>query len=120
MGITSPSHAGFLSGVGAFFSLDSPHKLANGSVVEEGGVHVSVAHGHGQASISTQIAALRRLLLRAVEGSEGEQGEASEWLQRVVNVSSLSSYSFHRALMRRFLLLRAPPRSSSKRIAQTS
>lgn len=89
MGITSPSHTGFLSGVGAFFSLDSPHKLANGSVVEEGGVHVSVGHGHGQASISTQIAALRRLLLQAVDGSGTGQGEASRWYESVVNVSSL-------------------------------
>lgn len=63
--ITPPSHIGFLFGVGALVSLDSAHKLDNGAVTKEGGVHVSV--GHQKASIGTQIAALRRLLLGAVK-----------------------------------------------------
>ena len=85
--ITPPTHAGFLSGVGALFSLDSAHKFDNGAVIKEGGVHVSV--GHQKTSIGTQIAALRRLLLRAVE--DPGSGEASAWFQMVVNVSISSS-----------------------------
>lgn len=75
-------HSGFVSGAGALFSLESEHRLSYGAVVKEGGVHVSI--GHGSTSISTQVAALRRLLLGAAE-NEGSD-EASTWFQNVVNV----------------------------------
>lgn len=84
LGITAPLHNGFASGVGALFSLDSAHRLADGTVAVEGGVYVSI--GHGSVSISTQIAALRRALLNAVKGGGGG-GEASEWFGAVVKVS---------------------------------
>ena len=93
--ITPPSHAGFLSGIGALFSLDSAHKSDNGAVIKEGGVHVSV--GHQKASIDTQIAALRRLLLGAVK--DPGSGEATAWFQMVVNVSISSSRSFFWSFM---------------------
>ena len=84
LGITAPLHNGFMSGVGALFSLDSEHRLADGTVVVEGGIHVSI--GHGSVSISTQIAALRRALLNTTKRG-GNSGGASEWFEAVVNVS---------------------------------
>ena len=82
-------HSGFISGVGAYFTLDSVHKLSDGAVVKEGGVHVSL--GHGSVSISTQVATLRHLLLGAIEN--GNSGEASVWFHKVVNVGhSLIQY----------------------------
>lgn len=85
-GITAPMHAGFVSGVGTRFSLDSEHRLAGGATVTDGGVHVDI--GHGSVSISTQVAALRHALLNAIDG-EGKGGDASEWFGAVVNVSIL-------------------------------
>ncbi|KAM5544023.1 hypothetical protein V8D89_002640, partial [Ganoderma adspersum] len=80
-GIVSPQSNGFLSGVSAAFSLAAPHKLAGGAIVQRAGaVHVAIHRGEAQ-SVSTQVAALRRLLLGSdLHGTEGELGA---WFARV-------------------------------------
>ncbi|KAF5370700.1 hypothetical protein D9758_002026 [Tetrapyrgos nigripes] len=63
LAVTAPSHRSFYSGLATSFSTGSSHKLEPGAVVQEvTGLHVSVRH-FGTPSVSTQIAALRRLLL---------------------------------------------------------
>ena len=58
--------AGFLKGLGVSFSLGAPHKLAPGALVQSvTAIHVEIAHV-GAPSVSTQIAALRKLLLGLV------------------------------------------------------
>lgn len=80
-GIVAPASGGFLSGVSTAFSLAAPHKLADGAIVQESGaVHVAI-HPMGVPSVSTQIAALRRLLLHSSEG------DAGVWFDKVKNVS---------------------------------
>ncbi|KAH8116643.1 composite domain of metallo-dependent hydrolase [Phellopilus nigrolimitatus] len=63
-GITAPKHRGFLSGLSTAFGLGAAHKLEKGALVQEvAAVHVTVGHMGKTPSISTQIAALRHLLL---------------------------------------------------------
>lgn len=79
LAITAPSHS-FLGGFSCAFSTGSLSKLEQGAVVEaETAIHVSLAHGD-LPSVSTEIAALRRLLLFA--GSK----DGDESLQKVVKV----------------------------------
>ena len=74
----------FLSGLSAAFSLGSAHKLEGGAVVQDiVAVHVAVGHSVTSASVSTQIAALRHLLLHP------PPGEAKKWFQEVANVRIL-------------------------------
>ncbi|RDB24990.1 hypothetical protein Hypma_007852 [Hypsizygus marmoreus] len=76
-GITAPSHYSFYSGLGVSFSLGASHKLEEGAVIEETtALHVSVRH-FSNPSVSTQIAALRRLLLGPSKGASGH------WFQKV-------------------------------------
>jgi len=76
IGVTYPSHQGFYSGLGTTFSLGVTHKLEQGAVIQEvTGVHVSVRH-FSKLSISTQIAALRKLLINSTGG----------WFKRVTVV----------------------------------
>jgi hypothetical protein len=57
------------------------HKLEDGAIIQEvTGLHVSVRHFGRTPSVSTQIAALRRLLLEPSEGLTGE------WFKKVVEV----------------------------------
>ncbi|KAI5118175.1 hypothetical protein M0805_008416 [Coniferiporia weirii] len=70
IGITAPMHSGFLGGFSAAFGLGAAHKLETGAVVQEtAAVHVAVRHA--SASVSTQIAALRHLLLGGGSGDLG-------------------------------------------------
>jgi len=63
--IVAPVHSGFYGGLGTSFSTGAAHKLEDGAVVQEiTALHVSVGHFGGKPSISTQIAALRGLLLK--------------------------------------------------------
>ena len=63
-GITAPTGASFLSGYSTVFSTGSAHKLEHGAVVQDvAALHVKVSMSYG-ASVSTQIAALRALLLK--------------------------------------------------------
>lgn len=71
-GITAPSHSRFYAGLGVSFSLGARHKLERGAVIHEvTGVHVSIKH-FGKPSVSTQVAALRRLLLGPSKGAAGD------------------------------------------------
>lgn len=89
MGITPPGvpvvEKTFLRGLGVAFSLGANHKLEEGAVVKDiTAVHVSINHSPGgQPSVSTQIAVLRRLLLKP---SDGELGL---WFGKVTVVSSV-------------------------------
>ena len=63
--IATPLGAGFRKGFGVAFSTGVAHRLENGSLIQElTALHVEIGHvrGAGAPSISTQIAALRRLL----------------------------------------------------------
>ena len=80
--VTSPSHQSWLSGLSTAFSLGAAHKLERGAVVSDVvAVHVSLSHGDSEPSLSTKIAAMRRLLMQETKG------EVGEWFGRVVNVS---------------------------------
>ena len=62
--VVAPVHYGFFGGLGTSFSTGAVHKLADGAVIQEvTALHVSVGHFASRPSISTQIAALRSLLL---------------------------------------------------------
>ncbi|KAL1952082.1 hypothetical protein VTO73DRAFT_1231 [Trametes versicolor] len=76
-GIVAPQSTGFLTGLSTAFSTVAHHKLETGAIVQEiGALHVSI-HPVGIPSVSTQIAALRHLLL-------GETtGEVKYWLRKV-------------------------------------
>ncbi|KAF7323766.1 Carbohydrate esterase family 9 protein [Mycena kentingensis (nom. inval.)] len=62
-GVTAPMSGGFLSGLSVAFSTRSPHKLVDGALVQGvTALHVTLSL-NGRASVSTQMAALRGLLL---------------------------------------------------------
>lgn len=71
-GIVAPSSWGFLSGLSTAFNTGVAHKLKKGAVVQDvTALHVAV--GSATASTSTQIAALRRLLLGNGQGDLASQ-----------------------------------------------
>ncbi|KAI1784439.1 composite domain of metallo-dependent hydrolase [Ganoderma leucocontextum] len=76
-GIVAPQTHGFLAGLNTAFSTAARHKLEKGALVQEAGaVHVAI-HPVGSPSVSTQIAALRHLLL-------GETtGDVKEWFGKI-------------------------------------
>lgn len=75
--VTSPRSDGLLGGLGTHFSLAAKHKLEDGAVFDDvTAVHVAVLHRGGGPSVSTQIAALRRLLLGPYTGERGASFEA--------------------------------------------
>jgi hypothetical protein len=62
----------FLGGLSVAFSLGSPNRLASGAIIKPvTALHVSIVDYVMQPSISTQIAALRSLLLGKGEGDIG-------------------------------------------------
>ncbi|CAK5272083.1 unnamed protein product [Mycena citricolor] len=70
--ITDPT-GGFLTGLGTYFSTGAAHKLADGAIIQRvTGLHVRFSMW-ADASVSTQVAALRRLLLGKGSGDIGEQ-----------------------------------------------
>lgn len=71
--ITAPTHSRFYAGLGTTFSLGALNKLDDGAVIQEvTGMHVAVRYfGKSTPSVSTQIAALRRLLLGKTDGASG-------------------------------------------------
>ncbi|KAJ7454750.1 carbohydrate esterase family 9 protein [Mycena latifolia] len=76
--ITAPTSYGPVGGLGVAFSLGAAHKLERGAVVKEvTGVHVAVLQSLAP-SVSTQIALLRRMLLRPVDGPAGV------WFHKVI------------------------------------
>ena len=79
-GIASPASGGFLRGISVAFSLGAAHKLEQGAVVADvAALHVTIAHGD-VPSVSTEIAALRRVLLNPPEG------DAGKWYAKVAKV----------------------------------
>lgn len=75
-------------GVSTAFSTGAAHKLEEGAIVQETvAVHVDI-QARGVPSVSSQIAALRQLLLG------GGDGEASSWFKRVREVSNANNRVF--------------------------
>jgi hypothetical protein len=63
--------------LGTYFSLGAKHKLEKEAVLHDvTAVHVAVLHRGSGPSVSTQIAALRRLLLGPYVGERGTFFEA--------------------------------------------
>ena len=85
-GVTPPTSFTFTSGLSVAFSTGAAHKLQRGAVIQDiTAMHVSVGHyssSGSEGSISTQIAALRRLLL----GTAEQNGEEGYWWSRVREV----------------------------------
>lgn len=79
-GITAPLTDGFLSGLGAAFGTGLPHRLTNGSLLQE----VTALHfdliSSKKPSVSTAIAALRNLFLGQIEG------ELAVQIKKVISV----------------------------------
>ncbi|KAI0266870.1 carbohydrate esterase family 9 protein [Gloeopeniophorella convolvens] len=70
--IVAPVHGGFFGGLGTSFSTGAVHKLEEGAVIQEiTALHVSVRHFGRRPSVSTQIAALRGLLLSLPDDATG-------------------------------------------------
>ncbi|THH28656.1 hypothetical protein EUX98_g5538 [Antrodiella citrinella] len=77
-GIVAPTHYGFYGGLSTSFSTGALHKLAEGAVLQEvTALHVSVRH-FGSPSVSSQIGALRRLLL-----DPDHRSDAGKWFRGV-------------------------------------
>ncbi|KAJ7454753.1 carbohydrate esterase family 9 protein [Mycena latifolia] len=78
--IVAPTSDGVVGGLGVAFSLGAAHKLERGAVLQEvTGVHMEVLQSLSSPSVSTQIALLRRLLLRPVDGP------SKVWFDKVTN-----------------------------------
>ena len=78
--VTAPKSSGFLVGLSAAFSTAGRHKLEEGALLQETtALHVSI-HPVGTPSVSTQIAALRNLLLGE---TKGELAHATERVKKV-------------------------------------
>ncbi|KAF9239773.1 hypothetical protein BU15DRAFT_74314 [Melanogaster broomeanus] len=89
--VTSPISFGLLGGLSTHFFLGAKHQLEEGAVLKDvTAVHVAVLHGSGGPSVSTQIAALRRLLLGPYIGERGARFKAVSKgeLPLVVNVKN--------------------------------
>lgn len=68
--ITAPKSYSFISGLSTAFLLGAAHRLEKGAVAQRvAALHVNLYHG-ADLSVSTYIAALRRLLLDAKTGGE--------------------------------------------------
>ena len=68
------------AGLNTVFATGAKHKLDDGAVVQSAGaVHVSI-HPAGIPSVSTQIAALRHLLLSHTESESGK------WFEKIRKV----------------------------------
>ncbi|KAF9225904.1 carbohydrate esterase family 9 protein [Gyrodon lividus] len=77
--VTSPIFDGLLGGLSTHFFLGAQHQLEKEAVLKDvTAVHVAVVHRSGGTSVSTQIAALRRLLLGPYTGERGT------WFKAVV------------------------------------
>lgn len=71
-GITAPTGYGFLQGISAAFRLGAQHALSRGAIIQrDTAVHISLNHEQ-RVSVSTQVAALRILLLGHVDEAKQE------------------------------------------------
>lgn len=82
-------HGGFYGGLGTSFSLGAEHKLQTGAVIQETtAFHVAVRHfGARGPSVSTQIAALRQMLLPGASSSSASPESQASVFEEVVKVS---------------------------------
>ncbi|KAI0630254.1 hypothetical protein C8Q77DRAFT_1137203 [Trametes polyzona] len=72
LSVSAPSHTTWLSGLSVAFTPGASHRFARGALVRDVvAVHVTIGHGDPGPSVSTKIAALRRLLTERVEGDLG-------------------------------------------------
>lgn len=84
--ITPPAFYGFLSGLSVHFSTGAAHKLEKGAVLQDAvALHFAIQQ-FGTPSVSTQIAALRKLLL---DKHSGEFADAYESVQTVCSPTRL-------------------------------
>ncbi|PCH43667.1 hypothetical protein WOLCODRAFT_153717 [Wolfiporia cocos MD-104 SS10] len=89
--ITAPTHRRFYAGLSTSFYTGALNKLQEGAIVQEvNALHVTVRHFGGTPSISTQIAALRKLLLEPSKGDAGQyfKGVSEGRLTLVVDTDS--------------------------------
>jgi hypothetical protein len=78
--ISAPLHNGFLGGLSTAFSLGAAHKLEEGAIKREiVALHITLGHGF-TPSVSTEIAALRTLILHP------PNGEAEYWIRQLTKV----------------------------------
>lgn len=76
-GIAVPYSAGFYAGLSTTFSTGALSKLDDEAVIQDvNAVHVKIRHFANAPSISTQVGALRRLLLDPPSGNAGEYFKA--------------------------------------------
>ncbi|KAG0707315.1 composite domain of metallo-dependent hydrolase [Suillus ampliporus] len=69
-GITAPSSNGLIAGLSTAFSTGAAHRLEDGAVIQDvAALHVQIGHSSNGPSVSTQIAALRYLLLGNQSGN---------------------------------------------------
>ena len=84
MGITAPSSRSFLSGLSTAFATGAGHKLEKGAMIQEiVALHLRIGHFSSSPSVSTQIAALRRLLFGG-----GGKSELGSRFKQVTEVSA--------------------------------
>ncbi|KAG6333567.1 hypothetical protein ID866_5529 [Astraeus odoratus] len=70
--ITAPTHGGLIGGLSTHFSLSAADALRPGAIIRDvAALHVAVLHAMGSHSISTQISALRQLLVPS-DGSDND------------------------------------------------
>ncbi|EPS99813.1 hypothetical protein FOMPIDRAFT_1060582 [Fomitopsis schrenkii] len=71
-GISAPAHRGFYAGLGTTFFTGATNRLDKGAIIQETtAVHITV-RPELSVSVSTQVAALRRMLLHPVDGDAGD------------------------------------------------
>ena len=62
--MTAPKSVGLIAGVSTAFATGALHGLEDGALIQkDAALHVAVGHAGAAPSVSTQIAALRRMLL---------------------------------------------------------
>jgi hypothetical protein len=78
--VTPPTSRGPFAGLSVAINPGAAHKLEKGAIVQDAAaLHVSIGHfGRSSPSISTQIAALRRLLLYPGKGEKGQ------WVKQIL------------------------------------
>ncbi|KAF9529384.1 carbohydrate esterase family 9 protein [Crepidotus variabilis] len=77
--VTAPVSTGFYGGLSVAFSTGASHKLEKGAIIQEvTAVHIAL-NRQNKYSVSTQFAALRRLL------QDPSEGEAGVWYKKVIS-----------------------------------
>lgn len=78
--VTAPASKGLVAGLSTVFSTGAAHGLQGGAVVQDvAALHVSIGRRwSGSPSVSTQVAALRNLLLHSNEGTPFDQAAKGE------------------------------------------